>query len=60
MKAWLSMTDIFNEHYNQLTQFERDVITSTDYASANMKMFTSLFDFKDYVKICYEFSDTIK
>lgn len=53
MKAWLSMADIFNEHYNQLTQFERDVITTTDLATAEMKQFESLADFREFVNEYY-------
>ncbi len=49
-KLYYSMNDIFSEYYKELTQFERDLITSTDYVSANLRMFTSLKDFKDYAK----------
>ncbi len=45
-----SMNDIFSEYYKELTQLERDMITSTDYDTANLKMFLDLEDFKEYAK----------
>lgn len=50
IKLHYSMNDIFSEYYKDLTQLERDVITSTDYATANCKMFLGLKDFKEYAK----------
>lgn len=46
----MTMLEIFENHYNELTQIERDVITTTDLYSATKTTFDTLQDYKDYVK----------
>lgn len=50
----LNMIEIFENHYNELTQKERDIITTTDYETAKNTTFESVADFKEYVKIYFE------
>lgn len=49
----LSMNEIFEEYYNELSQLERDVITTTDLATAELRQFESLADYKEYVATYY-------
>lgn len=46
----MTMLEIFEKHYNELTQVERDVITTTDLDTATKTTFETLQDYKDYVK----------
>jgi hypothetical protein len=48
------MIEIFENHYNELTQKERDTITTTDYETAKSTTFESVADFKEYAKIYFE------
>ena len=45
----MNMIEIFKNYYNELTQAERDLITTTDRATAERETFDSLEDFKAYV-----------
>ena len=53
----LSMNEIFERYYNELSQLERDVITTTDLATAELKQFESLADYKEYVETYYNDDD---
>lgn len=46
----MEMIEIFEKHYNELTQHERDIITTTDLATAKTTTFETLDDYKEYVK----------
>lgn len=54
---YLSMEEIFDQYYDELTRLERDVITTTDYVTTTIKMFTDVADFKDYVKLYFTEDD---
>ncbi len=53
----LSMNEIFERYYNELSQLERDVITTTDLATAELKQFESLANYKEYVETYYNDDD---
>lgn len=46
----MTMLEIFEKYYNELTQDERDTITTTDLHTAETLQFDNLSDFKDYAK----------
>ena len=50
----MTMLEIFEKYYNELTQDERDIITTTDLHTAETLQFESVADFKDYAKVIYK------
>ena len=44
----MTMLDIFESNYNELTQSERDVITTTDLNAAATLNFDNVNDFKEW------------
>jgi hypothetical protein len=44
----MTMINIFENNYNELTQAERDLITTTDLHTAETLKFDSVEDFKDW------------
>lgn len=47
----ITMKDIFENYYDELTQKERDIITTTD---NDYTEFDSLEDFKNYIAVYYD------
>lgn len=45
----MTMIEIFANYYNDLTQNERDTITTTDLHTAELLHFDDLADFKEWV-----------
>lgn len=46
----MSAKEIFENYYDELTQFERDVYTTSDQYFFDGIKFTSLQDYKDFCK----------
>lgn len=46
----MNMLEIFKDHYKDLSQEERDIITTTDLATAEAMTFDTLEDFQDFAK----------
>lgn len=44
----MTMLTIFENNYNELTQAERDIITTTDLHTAETLNFTDVKDFKEW------------
>ena len=50
----MTMIEIFEKYYNELTQDERDTITTTDLHTSEALQFENLADFKEYAKELYK------
>ena len=46
----MNLNEIFEKHYEELTQEERNLITTTDYNSAKNLKFETLADFKEWAE----------
>ena len=46
----MTMIDLITDHYEELSQLERDVITTTDCYTAEITWFEDVEDFKTYCK----------
>lgn len=46
----MTMTEIFENNYDELTQTERNVITTTDLRTAKTLQFDNITDFKEWAK----------